>query len=726
MFWQFPEDAIPWVGLYIVVSSLVCTLAMAADVVHGFWQWKLWFPNKFFTLNAATITFIAIAMKLPVDLTTDRSVSIGNSNTDHTKFNSIIFLVTMLANFLPSLALMNDKELLSNIVALGILVITIIVNIFIQSVTQVRLLPIEFSPLFLFPLQWPFSVALTVSTCRKILEHRYKESQQLVLSKQEKFFSSKDLGSYIKKYWMMTETCNPQFVIACSPISCAFGVICAFMGLYSVQKIIVMNDSWYGTPAYGWSLKIIYFVQTIGVVVGSVAPMFRCLTSIGHYNLSKKWSKNSLNVFRVEKHWIQRLQQWKRSYVRSHIPGRHCKIVFHCVKNIFLNICITFHIVVLVKCKIICLVPRTFLIFLSCCWHFIKSLLKKFKMVANENSDVEDYMKYVVQIEDDEKLSKRILRNTLHSITQLTDKVEKNEPKSLIKLLEKSSGFNGLIEFDKDQVPPLYSDEFQNCWSLVLVTLTAIAMALPNIVNSHRKGLLSSTKEGLQIVRQIEECLNIESDLVKARKASRRVWTEVEVYRTWLKIFLQKKTHKEKTTKEILQWLGDDAAKVVIQFNSRKKPSINCSLYKLILANSMYRISQTILLHYNEQTNWPTDEELFEWISSIIADVLLACFTNLPHVIKMKCHHHAIEKRGDHIRNAAQLLVKSKKILKILKARQLPNIDQDSMAYIDNWRILLKSQIPNGDHLTSGGGSTASIQRGSSSCNEMVIVNILE
>lgn len=243
----------------------------------------------------------------------------------------------------------------------------------------------------------------------------------------------------------MTETCNPQFVIACSPISCAFGVLCAFMGLYSVQKIIVMNDSWYSTPVYGWSLKIIYFVQTSGVVVGSVAPMLRCLTSIGHYNLSKKWSKNNLNVFRVEKHWIQRLQQWKRSHIRSHIPGRHCKIVFHCVKNTFLNIYITFHIMVLVNCKIICLVPRTFLIFLSCCWHFIKSLLKKFKMVANENSDVDDYMKYVVQIEDDEKLSKRILRNTLHSITQLTDELEKKEPKSLIKLLEKSSGFNGLI-----------------------------------------------------------------------------------------------------------------------------------------------------------------------------------------------------------------------------------------------------------------------------------------
>ncbi|KAD3337623.1 hypothetical protein E3N88_33143 [Mikania micrantha] len=95
MYWHVPEDAMPWVGLYCAVASSICTLAMTADVANGFWQWKLRFPNKIFTLNATTITLNAIAMKLPVDLT---------------------------SNFLPSLGLMDDKELLTNIVALGILI----------------------------------------------------------------------------------------------------------------------------------------------------------------------------------------------------------------------------------------------------------------------------------------------------------------------------------------------------------------------------------------------------------------------------------------------------------------------------------------------------------------------------------------------------------------------------------------------------------------------------
>ncbi|XP_076920554.1 uncharacterized protein LOC143581725 [Bidens hawaiensis] len=213
-------------------------------------------------------------------------------------------------------------------------------------------------------------------------------------------------------------------------------------------------------------------------------------------------------------------------------------------------------------------------------------------------------------------------------------------------------------------------------------------------------GALYCVREGLQIVSHIEKCLDANDDSLKATKAAKRVWSEVEVYRTWLQINLQKMACKGKQSKEILKWLGDEAATIVIQYMSSKKQCVHRSPDEFILASSMYRITQTILSHFNEHECWFNDEEIFEWISTMIADILLACFTNLPHVIKIMCHHHAIEKRGDSIYSAAQLLGKSKKILKILKARQLPNIDLDSMAYnIDNWRALPEGQITNGDHI---------------------------
>ncbi|XP_076919341.1 uncharacterized protein LOC143580107 [Bidens hawaiensis] len=407
-----PQDMMPWVGLYTAFASLVCTLAMAADVVQGFWQWKLWFPNKFFTLNATSIMLMAIAMKLPVDLTIDTydgTQVYTRQSSEYTKISSIIFLVIMLANFLPSLGSINDRELLTNMVALGLLVITVTVNTIIQTVTQVHLISIRAITTLIFTLLCPFSVALTVSTCRKQLEHRYKESERLVCSNREKRFSFKELKCYVKKYWMIVETQNPQFVIACSPVSSAFGFICPILVFTSVEMVVDMKQRWY-------------------------EPLFKT---------SKKVVNTSDN---------------------------------------------------------------------------------------NWNSEIEEC---VIQVEDEEKLSKRILRNMFHSITHLLDECEKKEPHNLIKLLEKSTGFNGVLEFENDQVPPLYTEETNFCWSLVVVTLTTIAIALPNIANGHVKGFLVSMREGLQIVRHIEECLNTDVESVKARKAAGCAWTEAEVYHNW-------------------------------------------------------------------------------------------------------------------------------------------------------------------------------------------------
>ncbi|XP_023743151.3 uncharacterized protein LOC111891324 [Lactuca sativa] len=718
MEWKSPADAMPWVGLYVSLASLICILAMAADAIQGFRQWKLWFPCRFFTMNAASITLIAIAMKLPVDLTTNMSDS---------KFVSILFLITMLANFLPSLGLMGDKELLMNIAAFGILIITITVNIWIQFSTKGSFTtPIQML-ILIFHLPLLFSVALTVPTSRRILQKRYHELHRLVSTHQEINFSYKELEHRVKKYWMMAETGNPQFAIASSSVSSAFGVTCSAIACVSffvlMSMFVGVSNIRYGKSDYQWSVDVIVILQSIGTIVGSIAPIFRCLSATSNFNLSKKWSKNHLNVFRVEKHWIQRLHLWKRGHVRSHIPGRHCKKIFHNIKNMILNFCIALQITVVVICNTICLIPRSFLILFSCFWYFFKSMLKTIKEEPNASSsnmmsDMEDYTGYVLQTEVEVKLSNRILRNALNSITRILHESEEKEPMNLIKLLKKSKGFYGGIEFDNDQVPPLHQEETQNCWSLVAVTLIAIALALPTNANNHVKGLLASMREGLQLVRHIEKSLNVNPDLVKSRKAARRVWTDIEVYGRWLQIDVQKKARKGKTSKEILLWLGDEAVKIVIQFKRSKNVSLDHSLRNVIAANSMYRISQTMLFHCNDQENWPTDEELFEWISTIMADLLCACFTNLPRVITTKCHDDAIEKREESIRIAAKLLGRSKKILKVLKARQLPNLDIESMGYIDKWQALPRTQIQIHNALTR-------IQTASSSPNESVVVTVI-
>nr|KAJ0227928.1 hypothetical protein LSAT_V11C100019320 [Lactuca sativa] len=171
---------------------------MPADLFRGFRQRKLWFPCRFFTINSVSITLITISMKLPVDLST----TLADDQDIEEKYVSIIFLVTMLANFLPSLGLMNDKELLLNTLTLCILIITINVNMWLQFISTfwaarfVRPIII----LLIHSIPWPISVALTVPASRRVLQQRYKELHSLASNHQQINFSSKKLIHYVKKY----------------------------------------------------------------------------------------------------------------------------------------------------------------------------------------------------------------------------------------------------------------------------------------------------------------------------------------------------------------------------------------------------------------------------------------------------------------------------------------------------------------------------------------------
>ncbi|KAJ9558846.1 hypothetical protein OSB04_013460 [Centaurea solstitialis] len=78
---------------------------MSADLFQGFRHHKLWFPSRFFTINATSTTLMTITLKLLVDITSPWPTE--------EKLISLIFLFTMLANFLPSLGGMNDNELLT-------------------------------------------------------------------------------------------------------------------------------------------------------------------------------------------------------------------------------------------------------------------------------------------------------------------------------------------------------------------------------------------------------------------------------------------------------------------------------------------------------------------------------------------------------------------------------------------------------------------------------------
>ncbi|KAJ9558770.1 LOW QUALITY PROTEIN: hypothetical protein OSB04_013384 [Centaurea solstitialis] len=308
------------------------------------------------------------------------------------------------------------------------------------------------------------------------------------------------------------------------------------------------------------------------------------------------------------------------------------------------------------------------LIFSYC--HYFHSLLKRAHV--HPTTKIEEYRDCVLRIEDEAELTYSILNNMLRFITKLLQKSEKEQPKNLKKFLGKSRVYNGgVLEFYNNQALPFV--ETNNSWSLVLVTLTTIAVSLPNIAEVHVKKLLNSMRGGLEFVRHIEETIYAKDELVDARKTARRIWIEAEVYVKWLGIKIQYQARNGKLSRDILQWLQEEALKI------EDSEKINDDSH-VIAAKSMCRISETILCHFNERGNWPRGMELFDWISTMIKDLIWACFTNLPRVITLKCHHDAIEKRHESVHYAARLFGESKSILNNFEKSQFEE------TYIDTTR----------------------------------------
>ncbi|GJY79225.1 hypothetical protein Tco_0485026 [Tanacetum coccineum] len=377
-----------WIGIYIAIASLVCTLAMAADLFHGLRNKKFWFPCKYFTLNAASITVITVAMKLPVDLTSEMP-----GNMDQTaKLGSLAFMCTIMVNLMPSLASMENKTLLANVVV------------------------------------------------------------------KEKLF----------------------------------------------------------TPP---------------------------IDSTGEIN--------------------------------------------------------------------------------------------------------EDLSMYVLQINDEMELAERALKGISNSMNSFILKAEKEQNNGLLELLD---------------------------WSLPIVTLTCIAVALSHIPKDSVMSLVKSVGEGLSYTHLVEESLNISSEYVNIRKATITLWHEVENNYKWLKNSLSKNAFEEMTATEILSWFSDKAEAIVIEINesSNGKMVENNIPKELIASNSMYRIAQTILLreHGNGRT------------------------ATAKVIITMKCHESVIEKREASVKAAAKLLGNTTKIIERLETVELPSMEDDKMAYIDEWRLHFNQSIP--------------------------------
>ncbi|KAJ0503896.1 hypothetical protein HanHA89_Chr12g0453391 [Helianthus annuus] len=223
------------------------------------------------------------------------------------------------------------------------------------------------------------------------------------------------------------------------------------------------------------------------------------------------------------------------------------------------------------------------------------------------------------------------------------------------------------------------NNDRQNCWSLTVVTLTTIAITLPNIEKVEVERLYKSVMEGLEYVTLVEKFLNATDDHISTQKAkaAERLWQEVNVFHNWLGIRLkdiscQSNSHASQvdTTMQIVQLFLENARN---KLGKECEGQENVPNYTSICANSMSSVAETLI------RDTENHQRLFDNLSSGIADIMAACLTNLPRVIAMICHTGVIEKREESAQAAAKLLGETKQIMRILQNRDIPSMHPNDL-----------------------------------------------
>lgn len=692
------EAPVVWIGMYAAAASAICTFAMAADVAGGVRSRKYWFPSQYFSLNATSLTLLAVAMKLPVDLTTKMY-----SVTDRlAKVSSLAFMSIATANFMTSLGSMDDKSVVMNVVALGILVVTVAGNVCIQVIQMRSFLSSRRAfweesvamGLMLLLLLVFVSSALTVLSTKQDLETRYHDMHCSALDADKLKLKLKVL---IKKHWVMARTSSPQFVIARSVTSTVAGFVSLLTAVVLVEAEIrsavkegVFDHTY---SSYRQSTRWIMMSQTVGVIVGAIAPISRWFVAID-YGSSTECRESIKTALEVEEYWTQKLVEWRQSSLSVEIRHLKSRKALHVVKGFILNLCISVQHLIVKASKLVLAVS-------ICITRSITSSRQK-QIPDSASSDSEaDMRRYVIQLQGEVELPAETLTNIFKEVDEIIKKGKMRKPRNLLNLLQRSCSFKGVTEFDSDQVPTLHPQQLPYCWSLPVVTLACIALAIPNVERQKSESLLHSVTEGLRYVKFIDKLLGKKRHLAKVRAAADAVSVEAELHRRWQNKDLDEISVKGRNGEEILRKLHEDSERTVLKF---KRNPVNWPA-KAIAANSMYRVSKTVLL-YHRRGKRKTDEQLFDRLSTTIADILAACLTNLPRAITIKCHLDAIEEREEGVRKAAKYLGETEEIIAHLQTRQLPILTPDQAAYIEEWRAAIALESEDNEEVLSRSEST--------------------
>ncbi|KAK9159973.1 hypothetical protein Syun_006314 [Stephania yunnanensis] len=255
---------------------------MLFDTISGLRRKTRYIPCRFFSLNSVTLTLLAVATKLPVDLTSYMPSALDQLS----KLTGTTMICVYMGFIFPSLGGSRESESMSNLVALGIFVVTVFVNICIQISTKVifsfvieHILILCFMLILLLKLWF-----CTIEMMRNVKDVLVERNRQLF----EKGEGS--LMHRVKRWYMYSCMYNPQLLfcrLIVGMVAKAICVFCSIILLQAAYRSLARNDLEFccGFSDYGWSMRAIIISQIVFIILGSFTIAFRWFTLVAHVDL---------------------------------------------------------------------------------------------------------------------------------------------------------------------------------------------------------------------------------------------------------------------------------------------------------------------------------------------------------------------------------------------------------------------------------------------------------
>ncbi|KAK9141222.1 hypothetical protein Scep_010903 [Stephania cephalantha] len=477
------SSPIPLIGLYIAGATAVCFLLMLCDIISSFRHKTRYIPCKWFALNSATLTLLAIASKLPVDLTT----YMPSAGDQLSKLTGTTMVCISICFLVPSLGINGETESITNMIALSLFVVTIAVNICIQIYTGVI-----FS--FIVEHMMILCCMLTMLTVMWVFNFFISNKKTALVETIRNIFidiKATSLLHQVKLWYLSSCISNPQYVLRGGDYSLSLVMICfvclAVVSQAALRSLFHKLEICEGVSDYGWSIPTIIVIQIITIVVGSLATAFRWITIASDPALNLK------NESDFDLQMYLDIERFSFQYLTKKRKVRMVTIIF--VFYFLLKMAIVLTAAV-TFCVLGAPVYVIRMIFRYCCSSFTRAvnISEKWKTeLRGVFPSSEMFPEWImrIRVEDMDKWIDLSDKSPPNHLVQLLSKPPSHPPQTLLNKLQQVDAAKGYYRL--------------SCLSLVIL-VKIVALAIPLAL---AEPILQALDEVFELIYYIDKKINV-------------------------------------------------------------------------------------------------------------------------------------------------------------------------------------------------------------------------